>query len=869
MEKTYNPSDWELDIYNNWLEEKVFASKPNKNKKKFSIVMPPPNVTGQLHMGHALNNTIQDIIIRHKRMQGYEAMWLPGADHAAIATEAKIVEAMASEGVTKEQIGREKFLERADAWYKKFGDRIVCQLKRLGVSCDFDRFSFTMDENLSAAVKHVFVEYYNKGLIYKGKRIVNWCPHCKTSISDTENVYKDQETSLWHIKYPLVDGSGFLTVATTRPETLFGDSAVAVNPNDERYKNFVGKDVILPLCNRTIKVIADEYCEMGFGTGAVKITPAHDPNDYDIGLRHNLEIISCILDDGKLNENAGKFCGLDRIEARPKIIEELKKQGYLLKIEKYKNKVGCCDRCKSITEPKISTQWFVKMEDLAKPAIEVCKQNKLKFVPKRFEKNYFNWLENIRDWCISRQLWLGHRLPVYYCNDCGNTMVSEQDVKVCTKCGSHSIKQEEDVLDTWFSSALWPFSTLGYPKITEDLKYYYPTNVLVTGYDIIPFWVTKMVFSGLEFMKETPFEYCCINGIVRDSQGRKMSKSLNNGIDPIEVIEKYGADATRLSLVINTSMGNDISYSYDKVESAKNFINKLWNASKFVLTTCENTSYEQDIYKLNLSTLDKWILCEFNNLTKQVNKKLDKFEQGVASNLIYEFVWNKFCDFYIEASKLDLYSENLENKTKTQKVLVYVLNGILKLLHPFTPFVTEKIYLELNNKSVVREEYPKYTSKLNFENEKVIFEKIIDTIKNVRNTRSSLNVKDNVRTSMYILPIKNNEEIKDCLNIIGKLAGAKTINLIEKEIEGKYTKIVNEICIVYIPSDELFDNEKEKERLNKELESINFEINRSEKMLGNVNFVNKAPKALIEKEKEKLKNNIKTKEKILESINNL
>ncbi len=636
MDKTYQPSNFESKIYQKWLEKKYFSARPDKNKKKFSISMPPPNVTGKAHVGHALNNTIQDIIIRYKRMQGFEALWTPGTDHAAIATEAKVVAALEKEGLKKEEIGRDEFIKRGWDWYKTYGDIICNQFKTLGISCDWDRKAFTMDENLNRAVKHSFVEYYKNGYIYKGKRVINYCPKCKSSISDIENEYKEQTTKLWHIRYPFEDGNGGIVVATTRPETLFGDTAVAVNPRDKRYKDVIGKNVILPIVNKPIPIVADEYCEMGFGTGAVKITPAHDPNDYDLGLRHNLPMVTVIDDDGKLNENAGKFAGLDRIEARKPIEEELKKLGVLVKTETYKNKVGCCCRCGTMTEPKVSEQWWVKMSELAKPAIEAVKTGELRFVPKRYEKQYLNWLCNIQDWCISRQLWLGHRIPVYTCENCGYVDAYEEEPKVCPKCGKHKFSQDPDVLDTWFSSALWPFSTLGWPNETEDYKYFYPTNVLVTAYDIITFWVVRMVFSGLHFTKQVPFKDVVINGMVRDAQGRKMSKNLGNGIDPMEVIAEYGADSLRLSLVNGTSLGMDISYSTDKAKDCKVFINKLYNASKFVISNTEGLK-SKPLSSFKLEEKDKWILSKLQNLIKSTTKNFDKYAFGVTSVNLIDF----------------------------------------------------------------------------------------------------------------------------------------------------------------------------------------------------------------------------------------
>lgn len=854
MEKTYDPQKFEKRIYQNWLDHKYFAAKPNKNKKKFSICMPPPNVTGIAHVGHALNNTIQDIIVRFKRMQGFETLWTPGTDHAAIATEAKVVNALEKEGLTKEQIGREKFIERGWQWYKLYGDTIYNQFMNLGISCDWDRKAFTMDENLNRAVKHSFVEYYKNGYIYKGKRVINYCPHCKSSISDIENEYKEQNTKLWHIRYPFENGEGGLVVATTRPETLFGDTAVAVNPKDKRYKDIVGKNVILPIVNKPIPVIADEYCEMEFGTGAVKITPAHDPNDYDMGLRHNLRIVNVIDDDGKLNENAGKFAGLDRIEARKPIEEELKKLGVLVKTENYKNKVGCCCRCGSMTEPKVSEQWWVKMKELAKPAIEAVRSGETKFVPKRYEKQYFNWLCNIQDWCISRQLWLGHRIPVYTCEDCGFVDAFEEDMKVCPKCGSKHISQDPDVLDTWFSSALWPFSTLGWPEKNEFYDYFYPTDVLVTAYDIITFWVVRMMFSGLHFTKRVPFKDVVINGMVRDIQGRKMSKNLGNGIDPIDVINEYGADSLRLSLVNGTSMGMDIGYSVDKAKESKIFINKLYNASKFVIANTENMEVKP-ISCFKLDEKDKWILFKLQNLIKSTTKNIEKYALGVASANLIDFTVSTFCDWYIEVSKLELYGDNAENKVKTQNILLYVLTTILKLFHPYIPFVTEEIYQNLigHEETIMLSTFPKVEEKLVFKDLK--FENVISIIKAIRATRSEYNIPDNKKVGINILPLAEETLIRENLNAIAKLAGGSQIQIVKSEPIEKSAKIVTSICNIYLPMGDLVDEAQENERIEKKIEELKFEITRSEKMLSNAGFVAKAPKSLVDVEKEKLAKN--------------
>lgn len=859
MDKTYQPENFENRIYADWLEKKYFASFPNANKPKFSVVMPPPNVTGKAHVGHALNNTIQDAIVRRKRMQGFEALWIPGTDHAAIATEEVLCKALRKENLSKDEIGREEFLRRGYEWYAQYGDLIKLQLQKLGISPDWDRVAFTMDDNLCAAVRHAFVEYYKKGYIYRGKRSVNYCPSCRTTISDNENVYVDQNTFLWHIRYPFADGSGEVVIATTRPETLFGDTAVAVNPRDPRYKDSIGKALILPLTGRTIQLIGDEYSEMEFGTGAVKITPAHDPNDYEIGLRHNLDVIVCIGDDGKLTEAAGKFAGLDRIEAREAIEKELKAQGYLVKKEKYKNKVGTCERCGCMTEPKISTQWFVKMEELAKPAIEAVKTGKVKFVPKRFEKQYLNWLENIKDWCISRQIWLGHRIPVFYCDQCGAQIVEEKDPTFCPHCGNKALRQDNDVLDTWFSSALWPFSTLGYPRQTAELKYYYPTDVLVTGYDIITFWVSKMVFSGLEFMKDVPFKDVLINGIVRDAKGVKMSKHLGNGIDPMEMIAKYGADALRMSLINGMSMGTDLKYSEARIKEAKIFINKIFNASKFVISATE------DLTENNIGSLtekDKWILFNLNKTVKEFNRCMDKYNLSGALSLLMEFFVGKFCDWYIELAKLDLYGENEKAKLTTKNVLLKVLTDCLKMFHIFIPFVTEEIYLALpvHEETIMRSSFPEAKAKLSGSKE---FEGMVRLVKGIRALRAEYKVPDNKRTKLF-LHFADGQAHSELLAGITKLGFGTEIKVVanEQEIGEKTVKAVCDFGTAFLPIGELVDEDKERERRAKEIESLTFEIARSEKMLSNARFVEKAPKALVEEEKRKLEKNRKLLEEL-------
>ena len=863
MDKNYTPELFENEIYKKWLENNYFTTNPD-GREHFSIVMPPPNVTGKAHVGHALDNTIQDVLVRTKRMKGYNTLWVPGTDHAAIATEEVLARKLRHDGLKKEDVGREKFLEMGWNWYKEYGNIIVNQFQKIGISCDWSRLAFTMDENLNKAVKHVFCQYYNEGLIYKGKRVVNYCPSCKTTISDNENVHVDQNTYLWYIKYPFADGDGYVTVATTRPETLFGDTAVAVNPNDPKYKDKIGKDLILPLVNKKIKLIADDYCEIGFGTGAVKITPAHDPNDYEVGLRHNLDVVVCIDDDGLLNENAGQFKGIDRIKARPLIEKALEECGCLVKKEKYKNQVGTCERCHSFTEPKISTQWFVKMKDLVKPAIDAVKNGDLKFHPKRYEKTYLNWLENIQDWCISRQIWLGHRIPVFTCEN-GHVFASETDPVECPICKSKHLEQEKDVLDTWFSSALWPFSTLGYPNQTEDLKYYYPTSTLVTGYDIITFWVSKMVFSGLKFMGQVPFKDVVIHGIVRDIKGVKMSKHLGNGVDPIDLIEKYGADALRLSLINGMSMGTDLKYGEEKAKEAKIFINKLYNASKFVLANLNNFKHI-DLSKLNLQEKDKWILQEFDKLIKSVNKNIDRYALGVCASNLMEFTVAKFCDWYIELAKIDLYGDDETRKTITQNVLYYVFDGLLKLFHPFIPFVTEYIYQELpiHEESIMISKFPTKVKVKDLTNN---FETIINIIREIRNSRAKYNLPDNKKTSLMFKIAENNLIIKENINQICKLSFGNESVIIDKLPEEKCIKILAGDSQIFIPLGQLVDAEKEKEKINKEIETLRFEISRSEKMLSNQGFVSKAPKNLIENEKSKLEKNKEKLEKILKENN--
>ena len=855
LEKNYNPADIEQRLYDKWEQNKYFHAEVNRSRKPFTIVMPPPNITGQLHMGHALDNTIQDILIRTKRMQGYEALWVPGTDHASIATEAKIVEKMREEGVTKEDLGREKFLERAWEWKRQYGGRIVAQLKKIGSSCDWDRERFTMDEGCNNAVKEVFVNLYNKGFIYRGERIINWCPHCLTSISDAEVNYEDQAGHFWHLRYPLSDGNGYINLATTRPETLLGDTAVAVNPKDDRYKDLVGKTVILPIVHREIPIIADDYVEMDFGTGVVKITPAHDPNDFEVGLRHNLEVINVMTDDAKIVEDYPKYEGMDRYEARKAIVEDLETEGALVKIEDYSHNVGTCYRCKTTVEPRVSKQWFVKMEPLAKPAIDAVKNGDTKFVPPHFDKTYYHWLENIRDWCISRQLWWGHRIPAFYCDCCEEMVVTKENDAVCPKCGK-PMSQDPDTLDTWFSSALWPFSTLGWPDKTEELDYFYPTSVLVTGYDIIFFWVIRMMFSGLEHAGEVPFKNVFIHGLVRDSQGRKMSKSLGNGIDPLEVIEKYGADALRFTLITGNAPGNDMRFYYERVEASRNFANKVWNASRFIMMNMPECGIKK-VDKTALTNADKWILSKVNTLVKDVTDNIEKFELGVAADKLYSFIWEEFCDWYIEMVKPRLYSDDNSTKEAALYTLKTVLETSLKLLHPYMPFVTEEIYCTLNEgaETIMTERWPEYTEELNFATEEEAVEVIKAAVRNIRNVRAGMNVPPSKKAQVYI--VTQNEKIahifEDSKVFFQTLSYASEV-IIQKDKTGigdDAVSAVIENADIYMPFAELVDIDKEIERLKKEEEKLSKELARVNGMLSNDKFVSKAPAAKIQEEKEK------------------
>ncbi len=864
LAKLYDPKEFEDRIYKYWNDNGCFRAEIDREKKPYTIVIPPPNITGQLHMGHALDETLQDILIRWKRMSGYSALWLPGTDHAAIATEAKIVEAMRKDGVSKEDLGREGFMERAWAWKEKYGGRIVEQLKKLGSSCDWSRERFTMDEGCSKAVKEAFVNYYEKGLIYRGERIINWCPHCRTSLSDAEVEYEDQAGHFWHLRYQLADGSGYLELATTRPETLLGDTAVAVNPNDERYKHLVGKMLILPIVHREIPIVADEYVEMDFGTGVVKITPAHDPNDFEVGLRHNLPVINVMTDDAKITEDYPAYAGMDRYEARKAIVADLEKEGALVKIEDYSHNVGTCYRCGTTVEPKVSTQWFVKMKPLAGPAISAVKNGETKFVPERFEKIYFHWLENIRDWCISRQIWWGHQIPAFYCDECGEMTVTKENSAACPKCGK-KMRQDPDTLDTWFSSALWPFSTLGWPDKTEDFDYFYPTNTLVTGYDIIPFWVMRMMFSGLEYTGQVPFDTVLINGLVRDEQGRKMSKSLGNGIDPLEVIDKYGADALRFMLANGNSPGNDMRYIDEKVKSARNFANKLWNASRFIMMNLPDGFINEGLPE-NLNLEDKWVISKFNTLAKEVNENLDKFELGVAVSKLYDFIWDVYCDWYIELTKPRI-QEGGETKNTAQAVLVWVMEGMLKLLHPFMPYITEEIWQVLTNESgpIMISQFPQYDEKLSFINEEDDFGKIIEAIKAVRARRTEMNVPPSVKAKIFI-ETQNKSLFEKCSVFFEKLASASEIEVSEKyEIEDAVTAVTDSARL-FIPMNELVDKDKELARLEKEKAKVQKDIDFLGGKLSNEGFLAKAPEKLIEAEKAKLARAEEKMAKIVQSM---
>ena len=870
LAKAYEPQEVEGRIYDFWMQGGYFHAEVDPKKKPYTIVIPPPNITGQLHMGHAWDETLQDILIRWKRMQGYSALWLPGTDHASIATEAKIVEAMREEGLSKEDLGREAFLERAWAWKDKFGGRILEQLKLLGSSCDWDRLRFTMDEGCSKAVRHVFVKLYEEGLIYRGERIINWCPHCKTAISDAEVIFEEQQGSFWHLRYPLADGSGYIQLATTRPETMLGDTAVAVHPEDERYKHLVGKNVILPLVNKEIPIVADEYVEMDFGTGVVKITPAHDPNDFEVGQRHNLPVINVMNEDGSINENGGKYAGLSGMEARKQIVKDLEEGGYLIKVEPLKHNVGTCQRCHTVVEPRVSTQWFVKMEPLAKPAIDVVKDGTIRFIPERLEKTYYNWMENIKDWCISRQLWWGHRIPAWYCEDCGETIVSETDVDTCPKCGGKHIHQDEDTLDTWFSSALWPFSTLGWPDETEELKYFYPTDTLVTGYDIIFFWVARMIFSGLKHMDKAPFNTVLFHGLLRDSQGRKMSKSLGNGIDPVDVINQYGADALRFTLVTGNSPGNDARYSDEKVAASRNFANKIWNAARFIHMNIDGHDVPCALPE-TLSLEDQWIVSRFNTVTKEVTENLDKFELGMAVSKLYDFIWDDFCDWYIELAKRPLTGGDEAAAQNTRQVLVWVLTHTLALLHPFMPFVTEEIWQSLphQGEALIVAPWPEYEEGRAFPQAEAEMKKVMELITAVRTRRSEMNVPPSKKAHLAIEAADTAafEAEKEAIARLAYCSGVEVAQSVP-QAEGSVT-VVTAACRAYLPMDDLVDKKAETARLTKELEGAKKQLATAEAKLQNEKFISKAPQKVIDGVKdnaEKLREKVRGIEEALAAL---
>ena len=875
LEKTYNPSAIEDKLYQKWLDNKYFHAKPNPNKKPFTIVMPPPNITGQLHMGHALDNTMQDILTRFKRMQGYEALWQPGTDHAAIATEVKVIESLKKQEIEKSDLGRDGFLEKCWDWRKEYGDKIINQLHKMGSSADWDRERFTMDEGCSKAVQEVFIKLYEKGYIYKGSRIINWCPVCKTSISDAEVIHEDQEGFFWHINYPIVGEEGrFVEIATTRPETLLGDTAVAVNPEDERYQDLVGKMLQLPLTKREIPVIADSYVDKEFGTGCVKITPAHDPNDFEVGKRHNLPEINIMADDATINLPGSKYHGMDRYEARKSMVEDLKAMGLLVKVVPHTHAVGIHDRCKTTVEPMIKPQWFVKMEEMAKPAIEALKTGKLKFVPESFGKTYLHWLEGIRDWCISRQLWWGHRIPAYYCEECGEIVVSRELPKLCPKCGGTHFAQDEDTLDTWFSSALWPFSTLGWPDTTEDLNYFYPTDVLVTGYDIIFFWVIRMVFSGIEQTGKSPFHTVLIHGLVRDSQGRKMSKSIGNGIDPLEVIEKYGADALRMTLITGNAPGNDMRFYWERVENSRNFANKIWNASRFIMMNREKAE-EVEVPLKDLTMEDKWILSKANGLAKEVTENLERYELGIALQKVYDFVWEEFCDWYIEMVKPRLWDDNNTTKAGAIWTLKTVLIQSLKLLHPYIPFVTEEIFCNLqeDEESIMISQWPEYREDWNFQTEEHAVETIKEAVRAIRNVRTSMNVPPSKKAKVYIVSDKSEIlELFETSKVFFATLGYASEVILQREKEGIADDAVSAVihqATIYMPFAELVDIEKEKERLKKEEQRLKGELERVNGMLNNEKFVNRAPEAKIAQEREKLAKYSQMMEQVKERLTQL
>ncbi|MEA4921453.1 MAG: valine--tRNA ligase [Clostridiaceae bacterium] len=870
LPKIYDPHSTEDALYKFWEDNGFFHAEIDKDKTPFTIVIPPPNVTGQLHMGHAFDNTLQDILIRTKRMQGYSALWMPGTDHAGIATQIKVEESLRENGETRFDYGRDGFVDLCWQWKERYGSRILNQLRRLGSSCDWDRLRFTMDEGCNRAVREVFVNLYNKGLIYKGYRIVNWCPHCNTALSDTEVDYEEQAGHLWHIRYPIEGSDEFIIIATTRPETMMGDTGIAIHPDDERYTHLIGKKAILPLMNRPIPIFADDYVEKEFGTGCVKVTPCHDPNDFEMAARHDLEYITVIDSEGKITKDGGKYCGMTREEARKAVVADLEAQGYLVKVEEYKHNVGTCCRCHTSVEPMASTQWFVKMGPLAGPAIDVVKNGDISFVPDRFSKIYMNWMENIHDWCISRQLWWGHRIPAYYCEDCGHMMVCKEEPHVCEKCGGTHFKQDEDVLDTWFSSALWPFSTLGWPDKTPELDYFYPTDVLVTGYDIIFFWVARMIFSGMEHMNERPFKTVFLHGIIRDDQGRKMSKSLGNGVDPIEIIDKYGADALRFMLVTGIGPGNDARFYTERVEANRNFANKIWNASRFVLMnlTVEDTKLPE---KLELE--DKWILTLYNRLIKEVTENIDKYELGVAADKLYSFIWDNFCDWFIELSKIRLNNkEDMEANENAQRVLIHVLSGTMQLLHPFMPFITESVWQALPHEgpSIMVSKWPEYSEGQVFDEDSRQMEQIMEVIRAIRNRRSEMNVPPSKKAEL-IISSDRTEMYENASHFFKKLAYASDVKVLAEvpEDAASMVSVVTSTAKVYMPMSDLVDTEKELERLNKEKDSILGQIARIEGKLNNPGFLTKAPEAVVASEKQKLETLNEHLSKLEESINNL
>ena len=876
LAKTYDPKGLEERLYQKWLDNKYFHAEVNRDKKPFTIVMPPPNVTGQLHMGHALDETMQDILIRFKRMQGYEALWQPGTDHAAIATEVKVIEKLKEQGINKEDLGREEFLKHAWAWKEEYGGKIINQLKKLGASADWDRERFTMDEGCSKAVKEVFIRLYEKGYIYKGSRIINWCPVCQTSISDAEVEHEDQDGFFWHINYPIVGEEGrFVEIATTRPETLLGDTAVAVNPEDERYKDLIGKMLKLPLTDREIPVIADEYVDKEFGTGCVKITPAHDPNDFEVGKRHNLEEINIMNDDATINDLGGKYAGMDRYEARKAMVKDLEELGLLVKVVPHSHSVGTHDRCGTTVEPMIKPQWFVRMKEMGEAAIKTLQDGNLTFVPERFDKIYMHWLENIRDWCISRQLWWGHRIPAYYCDNCGETVVARELPSVCPKCGCEHLTQDEDTLDTWFSSALWPFSTLGWPDNTEELNYFYPTDVLVTGYDIIFFWVIRMVFSGLEQTGKTPFHHVLIHGLVRDSQGRKMSKSLGNGIDPLEVIDKYGADALRLTLITGNAPGNDMRFYWERVEASRNFANKVWNASRFIMMNLEKAEVPQEIDLNALTGADKWILSKVNKLAEEVTENMDKYELGIAVQKVYDFIWEEFCDWYIEMVKPRLYNEEDTTKAAALWTLKTVLGNALKLLHPYMPFITEEIYCTLRpeEESIMIASWPERKAEWDFEADEEAVEIIKEAVRSIRNVRTGMNVPPSKKAKVFV--VSEDEAIRETFEngkvFFGTLGYASevVVQADKAGIDEDAVSAVTSKAVIYMPFAELVDIEKEVERLHKEEEKLNKELARVKGMLSNERFVSKAPESKVAEEKAKLEKYTNMMEQVKERLKQL